>query len=276
MAGSRSAASAGPEESRWSMHAPHAVPAIEAGSPVPKYTQLCRILTGLIDSELGVDQILPSEREIAERFGVARMTVRHAVDRLVAEGRVYKVLGKGAFVARPRLVMPLTLTSFTEDMLERGLRPGSVEITRRMEPADHELGSLLQVDEGEPLHVLERLRLADGEPLAVERSHVVARRTPGLLDESLADRSLYGVLEQRYGLLIDGGDQTIGAGLADGADAALLHIPLGREVLRFRRRSMAAGAPLEYAVSTYRGDRYQLRVSFGPGAATGPAPRPEC
>lgn len=252
------------------MAARREVETVDANSPTPKHTQLRQILLNLIDTQLDVDQILPSEREIADRFGVARMTVRHAVDQLVAEGRVYKVLGKGAFVARPRLVMPLTLTSFTKDMQDRGMRPGSVEIGRRVQPADHELSNLLQVHLGEPLHVLERLRLADGEPLAVERSHLVARRTPGLLDESLADRSLYAVLEQRYGLLIDGGDQTIGAGLADGADAALLRLPLGKEVLRFRRRSMAAGAPLEYAVSTYRGDRYQLQVSFGPGAATGP------
>lgn len=245
---------------------------LDAGSPTPKYTQLRQILTSLIETELEVDRALPSEREIAERFGVARMTVRQAVDLLVAEGRVYRVHGKGAFVARPSLVMPLTLTSFTKDMQDRGLRPGSVEIARRLLPADQELSSRLQVAVGEPLHLLERLRLADGEPIAVERSHLVARRTPGLFDEPLADRSLYAVLEQRYGLLIDGGDQTIAAGLADDVDAVLLHVPPGREVLRFRRRSMAVGAPLEYAVSTYRGDRYQLQVSFAPTAATG-APR---
>lgn len=251
------------------MAARRAFDTVDGDSPTPKHVQLRQILLKLIDTELGVDQMLPSEREIADRFGVARMTVRHAVDRLVADGRVYKVLGKGAFVARPRLVMPLTLTSFTKDMQDRGLRPGSLEIARGPARADHELAALLHVEVGEALHLLERLRLADGEPLAVERSYLVARRTPGLLEESLADRSLYTVLEQRYGLLMDGGDQTIGAGLADEVDAELLQLPVGREVLRFRRRSMAAGAPLEYAVSTYRGDRYQLQVSFGPSAPAG-------
>jgi len=240
---------------------------VSATSATPKYAQLRRMLLDLIDGELALDQALPSERDIAERHGVARMTVRQAVDQLVTEGRVYKVPGKGAFVARPRLVMPLTLTSFTQDMRERGLRPGSVEIARRVQPADDELAGLLRVAPGEPVHVLERLRLADGEPLAVERSHLVARRTPGLLDDPLGDRSLYNVLEQRYGLVVDGGEQSICAGLATAEDAALLQVAEGREVLRFQRRSMAAGAPLEYAVSTYRGDRYTLRVSFAPGAS---------
>lgn len=239
---------------------------VDAYSPTPKYSQLHQILLALIDAELGLDEALPSEREIAERFGVARMTARQAIDQLVTEGRVYKVPGKGAFVGRPTLVMPLTLTSFTQDMKERGLRPGSVELSRRVQAAGVDLGRVLHVSAEEPVHVLERLRLADGEPLAVERSHLVARRTPGLLEESLADRSLYETLEQRYGLIVDGGEQTICAGLAHGVDATLLGLPVGREVLRFERRSLADGAPLEFAVSTYRGDRYRLQVSFGPSA----------
>ena len=245
---------------------------ISDASPLPKYTQLSRILQDLIEAELGLDELLPSEREISERFGVARMTVRQAVDQLVAEGRVYKVAGKGTFVARPRLVMPLTLTSFTADMQARGMRPGAVELSRRQIAADAELSRLLGVDLAEPVHVLERLRLADDEPIAVERSHLVARRTPGLFDEPLENRSLYAVLEERYGLVIDGGEQTIGAGPAASSEASALGVRPDAAVLRFERWSRAGGAPLEYATSTYRGDRYQLRVSFAP---SGRAPRPE-
>lgn len=245
---------------------------IDDASPIPKYTQLSRILADLIETELGLDELLPSEREISERFGVARMTVRQAVDQLVAVGRVYKVPGKGTFVARPRLVMPLTLTSFTADMQARGMRPGTVELSRREIPADAELGRLLGVGLDEPVHVLERLRLADDEPIAVERSHLVARRTPGLLDEPLADRSLYALLEERYGLVVDGGEQTIGAGLASSSDASAMGVRPGAEVLRFERRSLAGGIPLEYATSTYRGDRYQLRVSFAPSGRLPPGP----
>jgi GntR family transcriptional regulator len=237
---------------------------ISDSGPTPKYSQLHRILADMIEAELAVDEPLPSERLISERYGIARMTVRQAVDQLVAEGRVYKVAGKGAFVARPRLVMPLTLTSFTKDMQERGLRPGSVEVLRRSSVADANLSRLLHVNIGEPVHELKRVRLADDEPLAVEHSHLVARRTPALLETPLENRSLYAELENRYGLRIDGGDQTITAGLADAEEGSLLRIPQGSQVLRFQRRSFANGEPLEYAVSTYRGDRYQLSVSFEP------------
>jgi GntR family transcriptional regulator len=226
---------------------------ISDASPMPKYTQLSHILQDLVETELGLDELLPSEREISERFGIARMTVRQAVDQLVAEVRVYKVPGKGTFVARPRLVMPLRLTSFTADMRAGGMRPGAVELSRREIPANAELSRLLGVGPDEPVHVLERLRLADDEPIAVGRSHLVARRTPGLLDEPLDDLSLYALLEKRYGLVIDGGEQTIGAGLASSSDASALQVRPGAEVLRFERWSLAGGAPLEYATSTYRG-----------------------
>lgn len=245
---------------------------IDEVSPIPKYSQLRRILVNLIEGELAFDQLLPSEREISERFGVARMTVRQAVDQLVSEGRVYKVPGKGTFVARPRLVMPLTLTSFTKDMQGRGMRPGSVEIARHQVPADAQLADRLGLSPGEPVHVLERLRLADDEPIAVERSHLVGRRTKGLLEEPLEGLSLYALLEQRYGLVIDGGEQTISAGIASAEDASWLQIPRGAGVLQFQRTSFAGGEPLEFATSSYRADRYQLRVSFDPSPR--PATRP--
>lgn len=241
---------------------------ITSAGPTPKYGQLHRILGRMIESELQVDEALPSERLISERYGIARMTVRQAIDQLVTEGRVYKVAGKGAFVARPRLTMPLTLTSFTKDMQERGLRPGSIELTCRTAAADANLSRLLHVNIGEPVHELKRVRLADGEPLAIEHTHLVARRAPALLDTPLDNRSLYAELETRYGLRIDGGDQTITAGLADDDEGSLLGVPRGSQVLRFQRRSFASGEPLEYAVSTYRGDRYQLSVSFEPSPAT--------
>lgn len=242
---------------------------INGAGPTPKYSQLRRILSEMIEAELDVDEPLPSERHISERYGIARMTVRQAIDQLVAEGRVYKVAGKGAFVGRPRLVMPLTLTSFTKDMQERGMRAGSIEVIRRTTSADADLSRSLHVIIGEPLHELKRVRLADEEPLAIEHSHLVARRTPKLLEAPLGERSLYAELENRYGLRIDGGDQIITAGLADAEESTLLRVPRGTQVLRFQRRSFANGEPLEYAVSTYRGDRYQLSVSFAPSATAG-------
>jgi GntR family transcriptional regulator len=234
---------------------------IDPRSPVPKYFQLREILVSLIDSELAPDAAIPSERELAERYALTRMTVRHAIDQLVSEGRLYRVAGRGTFVARSRIVTQLTLTSFTEDMRALGLRPGAVTLSASRRPAGA-IGAELGLPADAEVHLLERLRTADGVPMALERTHLPAALTPGLLDADLSDRSLYALLAERYGLLPDRGEQTIQAGTAELSDARLLGVPVGTPVLQFRRRSFVGSRPVEFVVSTYRGDRYQFRAAL--------------
>src|SRR3954464_3833209 len=104
---------------------------IDPKSSVPKYFQLREILLDLIERELSPDDLVPSERELAAAHGLSRMTVRQTLDHLVSEGRLYRVHGKGTFVARPKIDVPLTLTSFTRDMRSRGMLPGSRELGAR-------------------------------------------------------------------------------------------------------------------------------------------------
>jgi len=235
---------------------------IDPSSPEPKWSQLRGILLDLVADELEADRPIPSERELGDRFGLSRMTVRQAVDRLVAEGALYRVPGRGTFVARAKIVMPLRLTSFTQDMRARGLAPGAVDIGRGTVAASEVVAGSLGLAPGDPVHLVERLRTADGEPMAIERAHLPARVTPGLLDETLEDRSLYAVLQEKFGLLLDTGEQTIEAVTAAASDARLLGVSRGSPVLLLVRRSFAGDLPVEYVTSTYRGDRYQLRVSL--------------
>ncbi|WP_433328753.1 GntR family transcriptional regulator [Spirillospora sp. CA-294931] len=246
---------------------------IDPLSPVPKYFQLRAILLDMIESaELPVDAAIPSERELCAMFELSRMTVRQGVDQLVSEGRLYRVPGKGTFVARPKIEMPLRLVSFTEDMLARGLRPGGIDLDRRTVAADAALARAFGVEAGTEIHVIERLRTADGEPMALERAHILASFAPDLLDRRLADRSLHGVLEAVYGLVFDAGDQTIDAGLADTAEAKALKIARGSAVLLLRRRSYSGGVCAELGVSTYRADRYQVHTALA-NPRTRKAPR---
>jgi GntR family transcriptional regulator len=239
-----------------------ATPGIDPASPVPKYSQLREILLELIDRELAIDAGVPSERDLAGRYGLSRMTVRQALDQLVSEGRLYRVPGKGTFVARPKIEMPLRLASFTEDMRSRGLEPGAQDLARRTAPATATVATRLDLETGTPVHVVERLRTADGVPMALERSHLPAAVFPGLLDHPLAGRSLYTLLEEEYGVVLDSGDQIIEAGVAEAGEARLLGLSPGSAVLLLQRRSYAAGTAVEYVTSTYRADRYRLHAAL--------------
>jgi GntR family transcriptional regulator len=236
---------------------------IDPTSPVPKYSQLRELLLGLMEeARLPVDAPIPSERELCQRYGLSRMTVRQAVDHLVSEGRLYRVPGKGTFVARPKIDMPLRLVSFTEDMQARGMMPGARELDRRTVLAGAHLARAFGLDSGAEVHVVERLRTADAQPMAIERSHIPAALAPGLLERQLADRSLYDVLVNVYGIVFDAGEQTIEAAIADPSDAKLLDIARGSAVLRLEQRSYSGGVCAELVESTYRADRYQLHTAL--------------
>jgi len=236
--------------------------AIDTGSSVPKYSQLRDILLDLIYTELTYGQVIPSERELVERYGLSRMTVRQAISGLVSEGRLYRVPGKGTFVARPKIELPLRLASFSEDMRARGLEPGAVDLERRLVAASAATARALGLSPGDPVHLIVRLRTADGVPMAVERSSIPAQLAPGLEEIPLSNRSLYKVLEESFGLVLEQGEQTIEAAIVDPADAALLELKPGSAILRLQRRSFAGGRPVELTDAVYRGDRYQLQVGL--------------
>ena len=235
---------------------------IDPASPVRKHFQLREILLDMIERDFAIDDVIPSERELCARFGLARMTVRKALDHLVLEGYLHRVPGQGTFVARPKIALRLQLASFSEDMRARGLEPGSVDLARRVTPAGQRLGRELGLAVDAPVHVIERLRTADGVPMGLERNHFPAALTPGLIDEPLEGKSLFTVLEERYGIVFDEGEQIIEAGVADATDTRLLGLPEGSAVLRHQRRARAGGRPVEFAVSSYRADRYQLTAAL--------------
>jgi len=215
------------------------------------------LLTGLEPGEP-----LPSERDLAQRFGVARMTVRQAMDRLVRTGQIQRVQGAGSFRARERFEYPLRLASFSEDMRSRGLAPGARTLHQALEPAPPRVAESLQLPEDAAVVRLDRLRTADGEATALERVHIVAELAPGLEDVDLEERSLYRVLRQEYDLSIEQADQSLVASLCDAKQAALLGVDEGAPALLFERRgSTAQGRRVEHTRSLYRGDRYQLRMA---------------
>jgi len=231
-----------------------------------KGTQLEEILEGLV-ATLGPGGRLPSERQLAERFDVARMTVRGAIDGLITRGLLYRAQGQGTFVARPRFAQSEALTSFSEDMRSRGLTPGATVRGRDVIAADAVIAGRLEVAEGDPVVRLERLRTADRQPMALERAYLPLRRFPGLDALDLADTSLYEALRRNWEVAVHNAEQRVHPVLLRAGDAALLDVEAGQPGLAFHRCTRdAAGVVIEYVVSLYRGDRYEVRTHLHRGA----------
>jgi GntR family transcriptional regulator len=251
--------------------APAAVDRIVDG-PKPKHAQLRDILRRMAEKELPPGAAIPSERELAERFGVSRLTVREAVGQLVGDGVLTRVRGRGTFIARHRLDQQPYLTSFTDDMRRRGLIPTTEPLRHGVEIPPPATAVALGLPPGDPAYRVDRLRRADGTPLAVERGWFNPRMVPGLLDGDLTG-SLYALLAERYRVHLDDGRQTVWAEAAEGETARLLGVGAGSPLLVFRRLSRAKGQPVEQMTSWYRGDLYQVTMQLDRNVP-GPGPNP--
>jgi GntR family transcriptional regulator len=233
---------------------------------VPKHEQLRARLTELA-ARLPAGSPLPGERQLCVEHGVSRITVREAIGQLVSEGVLVRVRGKGTFVAERAARSRLHLASFHEDMRRLGLRPSTVvlEVARTVPPA--RTGRALELGAHAKAWHVRRLRLADDQPMSVDDGWYPAGLLPDLDQQDLTG-SLYTLLSERYGCTIDRAEQTVRAADSLAETATLLGLPLGRPVLEFDRVSYSAGRPVEHALSTYRGDRYEVQMTVEVGQET--------
>lgn len=212
---------------------------------------------------------LPGERALSIRLGVARMTLRRVVDDLVDQGRLDRRPGSGTFVTRPALAKELGVTSFSEDMRARGLRPGTEVIDVSQRSAHQVLARQLRMPEGDPVIHIKRIRLAHDEPIAVETAWIPAAFVPGI---SAADvqGSLYEVLAQRWRVRPSAAISTAAAVLPDAQVAALLQIAPTQPCLQVQLTGVdQRGRTVLYVRGVYRGDRYQVRTTTLDQAADG-------
>ena len=221
----------------------------------------------LIES-LEVGQAIPSERQLSQELAVSRLTVRAAIDELVRDGRLARRHGSGTFVTEPKIAQPLTLTSFTDDMRRRGMVPSSRTLGLSVVSAGARLARRLQVSPEERIVRVQRLRLADGETMALEVLHVPEALVPGLTKGDLENRSFYDLLQERYEIVIASGTQTIEPTVTNEEESALLGIPLHTPAFLFERATRSeTGRTVEFVRSVYRGDRYQLVTELLPRRA---------
>ncbi|HET8608058.1 MAG TPA: GntR family transcriptional regulator [Gaiellaceae bacterium] len=228
-------------------------------------------------AQIGVGAALPSERQLSADLGVSRLTIRAALDELERDGLLVRRRGAGTFVREPKIAQELTMTSFSEDMARRGMRPGSKTLSLTTTSAGAWLGRCLHVSPSERIVVAKRLRLADAETMAIETLHVPEALVPDLRPADLEGGSFYDLLENRYGIAIAGGLQTIEPTVTNEEESEALGVPLLSPAFQFERTTRTAGGEIvEFVRSIYRGDRYRLVTELNrrerPPALPLPAP----
>ncbi|MFJ4923091.1 GntR family transcriptional regulator [Streptomyces sp. NPDC088725] len=228
--------------------------------PEPKYWHLKTVLREALDADFAVGEILPNERDLAARFGVARATLRQALEQLELEGRLQRRRGVGTTVAPPRVGVDVSTT--------RGEWPGAAQDAWRPVDCDltgvpAEVATLLETEVGEEVHTVRRIRISHGQSVAAERLYVPASSVPELsaIDAPSGPARARGVLRELQHLGLDGQDRAVELGSAGADDARELDRLPGAPVLVVTTRYVAGGRTAAVSVATYRADT--CRLTFG-------------
>jgi GntR family transcriptional regulator len=236
-----------------------AIVTIDRSSRIPLYHQVKDWLIRQIEAgELDPGTQIPPEMTLCASLGMSRTTVREALSQLVAEGWLYRIHGIGTFVkdqdVEPRMVE--RLTSFAEDMQEQKIPYASQLLQRQVVPASLNVAAALQIAPGSETAHLERLGLTRGGPLVLADTYIPLILCPGLVETDLANRSLYDLLEDRYGLAVTMARRTLRASLATPYEAKHLLVPPSSPILMMKSVSfLSSDLPLEYSRLRFRGDR---------------------
>jgi len=236
---------------------------LDRTSPIPLYFQIAENLKQAIeDGTLKPGDRLDNELDLTERLGVSRPTVRQAVQRLVEQGLVVRRRGLGTLVVAPRILRSVALTSLYDDLSANHRHPATTVLATSEIEANDELASILSLPSGAAVLSVERLRLADGNPLAIMHNFLPAGLLEGRPEEALEKTGLYELLRSQ-GVRLQAGEQVIGARRATAREAKLLQAPRNATVLTMTRTTFdPAGRPVEHGSHAYLADRYSFKMTL--------------
>jgi GntR family transcriptional regulator len=237
---------------------------VERESPLPLYAQVKVAIRREIESEMKAGDALPTEPELEVRFGVSRITVRRALDELVAEGLIVRQQGRGTFVREPQITQDLgVLMSWTQSMRQMGYEPRTVScVIDTVEPPP-EVATMLNVARGEQVVHIRRLRYAGDEPICFMTNYLPTNLLTNVEERGLVDDSVHATLLS-LGIKPTRADDKVEARPATEGEAEQLHIPAWSPLLQVTRlASDSSGRPLYVAVVASRADRYSYTVHFG-------------
>lgn len=233
---------------------------LDRNSPIPVYSQLKAIISKRIQNgEYAEGGSIPSERDLAKNFGISRMTVRQALNEMVAEGILVREKGRGTFVAK-RKIQQKNISSFSETVRAKGMVPSTKVLYFRKETVGDDISGILNISKDEQVYVVKRLRLANGVPVGLEHVYIPVSYCPGLESYQL-EASLYQLINDKYGIKIDYMDNIIEASVTTAEERKLLKTGTSTPVLRITGVSyISGGRKFSFERDVYRGDQYSYNA----------------
>lgn len=234
------------------------------GRPEPLWHQAERSLRAAIADGTWTDGAkLPNEAQLSELLGVSRITVRHALKNIEDAGLLRREHGRGTFVRSSTVIAGVRgLTSFTQEMAERGLVVGSRMVEISEVPAPHEVAVALEIPDRTLVCRIKRLRAGNDLVMGVQTAYLPVSRVPGLSSFEQPLVSLYDTLRQRFGITPKEAREIYRVGSVTDEDAELLEVPAGSPAFVVQRIASDSSGVFEFTVSVMREDRYEIRSKF--------------
>ena len=239
---------------------------LDPASFTPLYIQVAQLLRDAINTgQYKSGQKLPSENDLVREYSISRITATAALDELVKARMAYRERGRGTFAAKPFVSNFSFFSSFTEDMLERGLKPSSRQIDSKIEIPDAITVEKLKMPSDEEYHCLTRVRLANDEPVVLQQAYLPISLFPNLAAQDFETHYLYEVIRKVYGYKPTWAEAIVESGGATPDEAVYLEVKTGYPVLIIWHLTLDdRHIPLEYVRSVYRSDRFSFSTGRNP------------
>ena len=240
-------------------------------SAIPLYSQLKELLrTRILDGSYPSHSQMPSESELGKIYKLSRITVRQALSDLQKEGLIFKIHGKGTFVAKPKAFQNVSrLQGLAEAMSQMGYEVINQLQSFKFITANPIIAERLNITEGEEITEIKRVRLINREPVSLEITYVSKTLGKQLEKADLATRDIFLIIENDCGIALGHADLAIDAVLANAELTKALRVEEGSPIMRIERLTHAAdGMPLDFEYLYYRGDAFQYRLRIDRHGAT--------
>ena len=238
---------------------------LDRNKPTPLYVQLEEeIRTSIQDGNWEIGHAIPSENELGKCYGISRMTVRQVLTKLVNEGLLYRVQGKGTFIAEPKIkTSSLAYRGIREQLEELGYETGTKLLRFEKQQPSSDIQLSLELSEEDSVYYIERLRYANGKPLSIHRSYLPCKVCSELSDQLMETEQLCVILKDTYGLVPKRFLETLESVIAHPDEKELLELPPKFTILKLEDLIYSEdGIPYEFSKVLFRGDRIKLHFEY--------------